>query len=302
MRKIVIVSIALVFAAGSVFAQEETKKERGNKDFSEILPHAGDFALGLDMAYFIKSIHGSIMQPTAVNNPTVMAPQQWQRSFGSDFFGKYFLTNKSALRARLGIRIDNFTEREFVADDVANLLNPLGNDPITMEQTVDVWKQRNTMIELGIGYEYRRSLWRVQGYVGGEVFGGIVPRRDYFEYGNPMTATNQAPTTTSWWDAGGNPVNMDPLGTGSYRGLDSKTFGFTAGAAAFIGADLFICRNVSIGAEFNLEARYMRFGEETMKTETWLLDQVYVADEKVKPFTSSFGINPWGRLNLMIYF
>jgi len=293
MRKVIVVSIALMFGISHVFAQEKTGKKT-ESDFVEMRPMAGDFALGLDMAYFIKSIYGSITRPAAVNSPTVVTPQQNQRSFGSDFFGKYFLTDNSALRMRLGIRINNFTEREFVSDDAANLLNPLGVNPITEEKTVDVRKQRNTMAELGIGYEYRRSLWRVQGYIGGEVFGGIISERNYFEYGNPMTATNQTPSTT-WW-------SLNPLGTGSYRGLDAKTLGFAVGGAAFIGADLFICRNLSLGAEFNYEARYERMGEETMKTETWLFDQAYTKDEKVKPATSAFNLIPWGRLNLTVYF
>jgi hypothetical protein len=290
MRKIVIISMAFVFAIGTAFAQEQQqveKKKRENKDFSEILPKAGDFAIGLDMASFVKSILGSITRPSAVNNPTVVA-------FQSDFFGKCFLTDKSALRVRLGVGIRNFTEREFVRDDAAWMLNPLIDDPILMEKTVDVWKNRNTLIELGIGYECRRNLWRVQGYVGAEVFGGIISQRDFFEYGNTMTELNQTPSTT-WW-------SRNPLGTGSYRGLDAKTFGFSTGGGVFVGADLFICRNLSIGAEFNLDARYTRWSEQTMKTETWLLDQAYTADEKVKPITSFFGLFPMGRLNLMIYF
>jgi hypothetical protein len=301
MKKIVIVSMALVFAIGTLSAQEQGENKK-NKDFSEILPKAGDIAIGLDMANFVKSINNSITNPYSAR--TVVA-------FQSDIFGKIFLTDNSALRVRLGIGINNFTEREFVRDDAEFMLDPLASNPILEKKVVDVWKSRNTGIELGIGYEYRRSLWRVQGYAGAEVFGGIVLDRNYFEYGNPMIETNQTPSTT-WWGINGysathpfgpgNPVQTIPGGTGSYRGLDARTFGFTAGAALFIGADLFICRNLSIGAEFNFEGRYTQMGEQTMKTETWLLDQAYTADEKVKPITSSFGLLPMGRLNLMIYF
>ncbi len=284
MRKIIIVSIALVFATSSVFAQEEAKKERAGKDFSEILPHAGDFALGLDMANFIKTINNSITN--AFSDNTVVA-------FRNDLFGKYFLTDRSAIRVRLGIGINNYTDRQFVRDDVANLLNPLGNDPITEVKTVDVYKNRNTTLELGVGYEYRRNLWRVQGYVGGEVFGGMILSKDLYEYGNPMTETNQTPTS----------AYGSSMSTGSYRDLESvKGNTMTLGAAIFVGADFFICRNLSIGAEFNLEARYNRTGEKSMMTETWLMDQAYTAEELVKPVTSSFGFNPMGRLNLSIYF
>ncbi|MDR1458783.1 MAG: hypothetical protein LBI60_01005 [Bacteroidales bacterium] len=284
MRKIITISMALVFAMTSAFAQEETKKDRGGKDFSEILPHGGDFALGLDMANFIKTINNSITN--AVTGNSVVA-------FQSDFFGKYFLTDRSAIRARLGIRINNRTDRQFVIDDVKNLLNPLGNNPITAEKTVDVHKIRFTGLELGIGYEYRRNLWRVQGYVGGELFGGVIFNRDVYEYGNPMTETNQ------------NPTSAYPAypGTQGYRPLESvKGNTMILGAAIFVGADLFICRNLSIGAEFDLEGRYNRTGETSMKTETWLMQQAYTAEERITPVTSSFRLLPTGRLNLSIYF
>jgi hypothetical protein len=290
MRKIVIVSIALVFVMTNVFAQEETKvkKDRGGKDFSEILPQAGDFALGLDMAKLIKSINNSITTPSAVDANSVVA-------FRSDFFGKYFLTDRSAVRARLGIGINNFTNRAFVRDDAKNLLNP-PIDPLLEEKVVDVHKNRNTTLELGIGYEYRRSLWRVQGYVGGEVFGGVNIHRDVYEYGNPMTATNTTPTSAY------TSVGIG-LNTGSYRPLESvKGNTMILGAAIFIGADFFICRNLSIGAEFDLEGRYNRTGELGLKTETWLLQQAYTTEERRVPVTSSFRLNPTGRLNLSIYF
>ena len=290
MRKIGIICIALIFVASNLFAQEEVKPvQKTKKDFSEILPQAGDFALGLDMARLTQSILSSITNAGA-QNPA------W--AFQSDFYGKYFLTDKSALRLRLGVGINNFTERQFVKDDVANLTNPLENDPITMAKTVDTWKQRKSLVELGIGYEYRRSLWRVQGYVGGEIFGGIDMRRDSYTYGNAITETNQEPTTTNLPDWN----NRNPINSGSYRGLDAKTQGFTAGASAIIGADLYLCRNLSIGAEFRLEGRWKYTNERTMTTETWLMDQVYKAEEKVKPATSSFGLNPAWGLNLMIHF
>jgi hypothetical protein len=286
MRKIIIVSIAFVFAIATVFAQEEGKKDRGGKDFSEILPHAGDIALGLDLAQFIKTINNSITNAATGN--TVVA-------FQSNFFGKYFLTDKSALRARLGIRINNRTDRQFVRDDAANIINP-PIDPIDEIKTVDVYKNRQTNLVLGIGYEYRRSLWRVQGYVGGELFGGVILNKELYEYGNPMTDVNQAPTTT------GAPLFPAQPISGN-RPLESvKGNTMILGAGIFIGADLFICRNLSIGAEFNLSGNYQRVGERSFKTETWLLNQAYTAEERIRPVTSSFNLIPSGGLNLSVYF
>ena len=272
--------MVFTFALGNVFAQEEKGRER--KDFSEILPQSGDIALGLDLANFIKTINNSVTNPTT--GPTVKA-------FQSDFFAKYFVSNKGAIRARLGILINNYTDREFVRDDNAYFLNPISQgNPLLEKLTVDVYKSRFTNLELGIGYEFRRSLWRVQGYVGMEVFGGMTLARERLEYGNPMTKENQNPS-----------IGYSDTLKG-YRMLESKSNGFTCGAAAFIGADLFLCRNVSIGAEFYFEGRYNHWGERVAKSETWLLEQAYVAEEYLKPITSSFKLTPMGRLNLMIYF
>jgi len=292
MRKIIVVGMVFVFAIGTVSAQEQQqeKKKKTENDFVEMLPYAGDWALGLNMATFTKSILNSITNASS-GNPV--------RAFQSDFFGKYFLTDKSVLRIRLDVEINNSTERQFVRDDAKWISNPINDNPFLMEKTVDVWKRRSTGIELGIGYELRRTLWRVQGYVGAEIFGKINVTRNFYEYGNVMTELNQKPQC--WY----NGYHYNP-NTGLYdiyyRPLDSKRFGFEAGGGIFVGADLFLCRNLSIGAEFNLDARYIRWNEQTAKIETWLYDKAYTAEEKDKPVTSSFGLSPTGRLNLMIYF
>jgi hypothetical protein len=287
MKKIISISIVLLLTITNVFAQEEGKKDRGGKDFSEILPHAGDIALGLDMAQFIKSINNSITNTSSGNSVV---------AFQSNFFGKYFLTDRSAIRIRLGIGINNSTNRAFVRDDAANLLNPSLDNPITEAKTVDVYKHRITNLELGIGYEYRRSLWRVQGYVGGELFGGVILEKDIFEYGNPMTDANQTPSSDTTF--------LPRLNRWKgFRVLESvKGNTMILGAALFAGADFFICRNLSIGAEFDLEGRYSRTGERSFKTETWLLNQAYTAEERITPVTSSFKLQPTGRFNLSIYF
>ena len=287
MRRVGIICIGFIFVVSNVFAQSESKqgehkKDRVRKDFSYKLPKAGDFALGLDMASLVKSITNSITN-AASGNPVV--------AFSDDFFGKYFITDNQALRMRFGININNFTDRSFVRDDAEWMRNPINGNDILQVKTVDIWKGKDSRFELGVGYEFRRTLWRVQGYVGAEIFGGLLMARDFYEYGNPMTETNQKPSTQ---------YALNPLTTNSYRGLEAKTFGFTTGAALFIGADYFICRNLSIGAEFSLEGRYNRWGEQTMKTETWLFDKPHIAEEKVKPVVSNFGLNPTGRLNLMV--
>jgi len=285
MKKIIILSISLVFAVGSLRAQESATPTKG-KDFSEMLPKAGDFALGMDMANFITTFNNSI-----TNAGTGNATQAFQ----SDVFGRYFLANQNSVRFRLGFDLNNSTNRTFVRDDAANLLDPLaGNNPITELKTVDELKTKMTTTELGIGYEFRRSLRRVQGYAGGELFLGFTQNKKTYEYGNLMTAANQTPTTA--------PSMLAGTAYG-YRFLESVGGNtFTVGAAAIVGADFFISRNVSIGAEFVFEGRHNRTSERSMLTETWLLNEVYNAEILEKPVTTSFTVTPTARLSLCVYF
>jgi hypothetical protein len=269
--------MAFALTLGTVFAQNNEKSEK-----QDLFPQGKEFAFGLDMANFAKSLLNSITNPNSAN--TVIA-------FESDFFGKYFISESSALRLRLGIGINNSTKRKFIRDDYDYF-----NNPFSEKQVVDVWKQRRTDVVLGIGFEYRKlALWRVQGYVGGEVFGGVKNHlRDNYEYGNPITEINQNPTKYAGWANAGAEAGS--------RILDSKTTGFTLGAAVFVGADLFIAKNVSLGVEFTLEGAYTQQGERSGVLEVWQLDEVRTKDKPQEPVTSAFGLNPKGGLNLMIYF
>lgn len=283
MKKIIISLLFITSVLHVGFAQNNTNTKKGDRDYSHVLPQAGDFSLGMDMGNFIKVMNNNI----AGNNNDDMVS-----AFKADIFGRYFLSNDRALRAHLAFGVDNSTNRVFVVDDVANLNSVVGDHPLTMIKTVDMKRVHNTTMELGIGYEFRRSMRRVQGYAGAEVFGGMNLHSQTYEYGNGMGAANQKPTSAFQPTFG---LGYRPVST---KGGNAAILGF----GLFAGADFFISRNISIGAEFAFEARYKYTTELRELTETWLMDKVYVHEELVRPSQSSFNVKPVGRFNLSFYF
>lgn len=288
MKKIFLIIMISVVTFSFASAQTEVTPE---KDYSVYFPKQGDFALGADMAYFVKFVGNTIF-----NNGMGDPAYPGVNAFQSDFFGKYFLTENQAVRARLGIGIDNSKIRNFVQDD-----NKLIFDPFSDAKVVDTRIQRMSGAELGVGMELRRSLWRLQGYVGGEVFFGYNRQKLSYEYGNEVTSANQTPTSTAF--------NFDPIsGTSeniignkrvlSYNGINQINYGL----GAFVGVDYFISRNISLGFEFKLEGRATRTGEATAITETWKSDQLFVKEELMMPVSTSFALKPVTYFSLMFYF
>lgn len=290
MRKLTITSITILCMCSVLYAQND------KKDFSEILPKAGEYSIGLDMAKVIQFVGNSFSANGAPSYPNynMIQPSMQSITLSPTMFGKYFLTDNLALRLRLGVGVNNTTTRDFVYDDVANIGNPLNDTWLTYAQTVDVRKLRNTQIELGIGVEMRKTLWRVQGYAGAEVFGAYIFKKEFYNYGNPMSATNQNPTTSDFLGSTTNP----PI-----RLLDTKG-GNTIryGGGLYLGADFFIAKNISMGAEFDLFAYGSYITEEVGVGETWKMETVYVGERKMTPVCTGFDITPTGFFNINIYF
>jgi hypothetical protein len=303
MKKILSIIILVVISFSIAFSQTPEKEIAAEKDFSVYFPKAGDIAIGVDMGNLIKFTGNSIFGNTDIGSDIDAV-----NAFQSNFFGKYFLSNDMALRARLGIGVNNSKTREFVRDDFAFL-----NDPFTNQQTVDTRFLRSHGIELGIGMELRRSLWRVQGYAGAEVFFGYERRNLYYEYGNDITAANQLPSTTLFVNNGTVENLVHPeiaYAAGNDRILQKENrYILNYGGGLFMGADLFLSRNISVGVEFKLEARASYEGEQIVVAEGWRVDDKYnleVYDRRdvniTVPASTSFQLKPITYLSLMFYF
>ncbi len=272
--------------------------QEGKKDLSELFPKKGECALGFDMANIIKFIGNSYSANGTFGYPAFGMIEPSHRNFTifPTIFMKYFLSDNMAVRLRLGIGIDNVTIRDFIFDDVANLTNPLANSWLTSMQTVDVKRDRNTQFELGIGAEMRKTLWRVQGYMGTELFAAYNYHREFYTYGNAISKTNQTPTTSDFLGLGG---TINP----AVRVLEVRGGNtFTYGGGLFTGVDFFISKNVSIGGEFDVYIYGNYTSEEIGVGETWRVDQVLVGERPLTPYRTGFNVTPAGFLNLHVYF
>ncbi len=260
MKKIII-SLGLCLCVGfTTMAQdlvvvEETGSNPAlvNKRGISLLPEAGDFAIGVDATPFLKYL-GNFFNQAGANEAPLF------NGVDNTIYGKYFLENDRAIRAKLTLNIGGDTYKGVVPDD-----QRIGTNPLNPDATViDVMKANATAVELRVGYEFRRGHGRVQGFYGGEVGFGYGSGKQKYEYANPITAANQKPNT---WDFA--PVDPDYSPNG-YRTTEVK-FGRTIAAtvAGFVGVEYFFAPQISIGGEFNLGFTYASRGQDEWTNEYW---------------------------------
>lgn len=267
--------VAALAVMSAVTAQKHDKKERHNKDHSSYLPQKGDIATGVDLVGIVKFVGNSIAGGGDYEN---IAP------FKGNFFAKYFVTDNIALRGHLALGVSNGTERGFVRDDVAYAADNTSEAKVTDEQ-----KYRLNNFNFGLGVEFRRSLRRLQGYVGAEAFISTSSYGTTYKYGNKITSTNNRPS--SYWG-------------GYERPLSESRKLLGGGMSIFTGVDYFISRNVSFGFEFSLSGEGLRNNAEKRTYEEWdTVNDVYKkTDEERRPKRNLFSIYPNAGANLMFYF
>ena len=259
MKKLFFTFLAVAFSL-AIFAQKDSviiKKERiiiKDKNTESYLPQAGDFAIGIDASPFINLV-GNIIRINDNTGP-FYDPSAFNFVDGTSIYGKYFLTNNTAVRAKLSINMSTQTLNNLVDDD-SNTTDP--NAKVT-----DTWKNSQNGFGLGLGYELRKGKNRLQAFYGGEVnlnFSG--GSKDEYTYGNSMNNNDSIPTTTlSFTSNFAMPVD--------YRVTNKKTAGgFGFGLRGFVGVEYFIFPKISLGGEFGLGFMYNKVGEGEINSESW---------------------------------
>ena len=243
MRKILL-SLSIVFCFTMLVSAQESEREKGTftKSDRQILPQAGDFAIGVDAAPFF-NYAGNMFNGNAGNSSPVFG--------GITIYGKYFLENNRALRVRLLLDFSSETEKANVANNTSTAVGA------TVE---DSWKSSTSAIQLNVGYEIRRGYGRLQGFYGGEVGLGFESWKDTYEYGNAYSTTNPNPTSTNF---NGNAIGGARILTDKVNG------GFNAGLGVFTGVEYFVAPKLSIGAEVGLGLGFASNGKTKLTTEAW---------------------------------
>ena len=243
--------IAAIFSLSvNAYAQDEetttTEGESSAENLSingkQITPVAGDIGLGFNAASIIGNVladNGRAVTGTSING-------------ANEIFGRYFLSDDMAVRARFGFRQDANTTTYSVLQDKQNDPNVRVNDKRT--QTIGNFN-------LALGVEMRRGEGRVQGYYGGELNFFRNNNSTIYDYGNAMTLDNQRPTTI--------------FGSGNTRTIASygnTTYGINLNG--LIGVEYFIGPKISIGGEFMTGFIYSGSNAGENQTETWSDDGI----------------------------
>ncbi|MFO7722990.1 MAG: hypothetical protein R6V49_07195 [Bacteroidales bacterium] len=247
MKKMLTFFVAMLLLASTANAQLTSKKG------IPVLPQAGDFALGVNALPMLEYL-GNAMNGNTWNST------HWDFVNGNQsIFGKYFLTDLTALRVGLRIGLTSLTEGVYVKDDF---------DATGEDQVLDKYTNKETNIYLSIGMEKRKGIYRMQGFYGAEAMLGVMSESDSYVYGNEITSTNPMPTTHDFG------YNIPMAGA---RVLNAKDgFGFMFGARLFVGAEYFIFPKLSLGGEFGWGLGIMSRGDSKGTVEYW-----NIADAKV---------------------
>jgi hypothetical protein len=256
MKKIIF-SILLSVVFVSVNAQDTENDERDRpttKSGKQILPVAGDYAIGLSAQPFVQYI-GNLFGFTGSNNVGLV-----QFYNNQSIYGKYFLDDNTAIRGQL--RISRFNQ-SVVYSDVQNDL--VASDPLALEQVEDNYRSTDGNYTFYAGYEKRRGYGRLQGFYGAAVNLDFSFDNEKYSYGNEMTASNPTPTSFN-----GSPSN---------RLLSQKDRSISVGAGVFGGVEYFVARKISLQAEVGWSINYSFFHDATQERET-ILNGVYTSYER----------------------
>jgi opacity protein-like surface antigen len=250
MKKLLIalLSAAMCVAVVLPAAAQKDQRDKGtetNKGYN-LLPAAGDFAIGLEAVPLRMLFHGD----TETFKP--------QFSYGGNISAKYFLKNNQAIRFGLSINSGSKSSSFAIQDEWATVV-----DPLNIYATVVDWRDvRSSKYSIFGGYEWRRGYGRLQGFFGVQGVISLTNSSTHYRYGNHFSETNQDPLTVSDWSTG------LPTNVAGERTLKSKEgFGFGIGALGFVGAEFFFARKMSVGCQMGLGFGYENIGQSTITTE-----------------------------------
>ncbi|MCA1744125.1 MAG: hypothetical protein LC643_00120 [Bacteroidales bacterium] len=262
-------------------AFEEEQPVENKRSASDYFPKAGDIGIGFDAAPFLNYL-GNAFNGTQGNSLNLG---------DNTLYFRYFLTDNSAARLALRINSSKDVNNFYVADDAAQMTDPLSQNMVEDRRT-----DLSNTYEVRAGYQTFRGQNRLRGFFGGDLFFAYSKNSQEFEYGNKMSEINPAPTTEAY------------IGSAARRALKTNSGAqVSLGLGAFTGAEYYIMPNVCIGAELGLiyaqtlgsqsNAQY-----ETMVNSIYVVQDVEIAPgDRMRNLETSFP-SSYGNLYLMIQF
>ena len=259
--KILLASACMLLASTTYVDAKKPEKD--------YLPEAGDVTIGVNAVPFLNYLGnvfgksdknkinpekiGGVPAVPGLDNPTM------------SIFGKYFLTDQTALRLNVGIGINSITQSGYVTDDAAAV-----NDPLSVAEVEDTYKYRNSGMSIAVGYEWRRGSKRLQGFWGGQAILAYSNSKHFFGYGNAITEINQDPSQYddfNNWDFSVTPPTLENIGNNSRLLMQSDGRSWTYGLGGFVGVEYYIAPKISIGCEMSLNLLWTTGGKKYQKSE-----------------------------------
>lgn len=227
-----------------------------NKKGNEILPKKGDIALGFNAIPMMDLVINAVKINQAGFFNQSNNTNQYVTGGASQIVGKYFLSAKTAVRAKIAVNTISGSITNRVQDSKAiydaNFGTQADIDAAAQLRVEDVYKFNKQNWLISGGYEMRRGYRRLQGYYGGEVAFGGNGNKEYFTYANDYSDKYVTHFTNP---AGGNfngQIQHNPFQQGrqeralynNYRG------GFRFGLRGFVGVEYFVFAKISVAAEY----------------------------------------------------
>jgi hypothetical protein len=226
---ILLLSIVTLSASAQVTGDSVLRSKKG----IPILPQKGDWAIGADALPYLQYL-GNMFNNNSYNS----------LNLGSQtLYGRYFIADNAAIRFLIGIDKGSDRTNYYVRDDAGYLA-----DPLSRAQTTDYRVYKHTEINLDLGYQKFRGYGRLRGFYGAHL-GLSISREGYtYNYGNPMSLANSAPTTVYNWTYGYTD-NVDDRTLESDNGIN-----YGLGLGLIAGVEYYFLPKICIGGEITLSA------------------------------------------------
>lgn len=305
MKKLILIASFAVAGLVQVNAQEKPKTTGSfiSKNGHEVLPQAGEWAIGFSASSFL-NYTGNLLNGTTNNSAAVFSNANTPTIStlgnlgGISAMGKYMKRADLAYRVRFQASATSNSRYNYVEK------NNLVPNPLLPEYAEDKQTAYNNAFLLGLGMEKRRGTSRLQGVYGAELILGFVNDRNEYTYGNDMDVNFNNPWSTTNFVAGtsaqiSSRVIEEDLG-----------YQFFAGARGYIGAEYFFAPKMSIGAEVGYTLGFQTNGEVSIVSEQYDSGNLTAVNvESLKRYKNggltSFGVgldNFNAGLNLFVYF
>ena len=247
MKKIVV----LIFVFSSMFSVAQNS-ELKNKNGKLILPLEGEIGLGVNAIPLLNWV-GNSFNNTSDN--LYLNDNIFHNLNGSPIVWlKLMKTNNFAYRCSFGFSSLSAVDNQYVLDDSANSPD---------EFLIDSRKRNLSVFSLGVGFEKRKGRGRVQGFYGLDArYQSVKITNDIFSYANNLSLTNQNPTSFDW--------STNSVVSMTNRTLETNGGGsYSIGVRPFIGVEVFVSPQISLGTEFGWAYAYQRTSNTSVYVESY---------------------------------